>query len=325
VTLVTSGAGTVTTGVWHHIAITRQSGVVRVFRDGVNVITYNDTTNLTVGVDRPMFGKQGTAGTYHVHGYISDIRIWKGVAKYTSNFTRPSTSNDNLDNSLSLLLRPNPSIYDSTGRNAIETVGNARVIGGPVYPAYTSRHSHYFDGSGDYLNIPGTSDFDFGSGDFTIETWAYISGNSAVDNSGTRKAQIIGCFRGSPSQGWAIYINGNGTTTGTGVGIELYNAGVFAATSQTFSIPQQSWQHIAVTRNGGIVRIFLNGVKQGSDATFTSNLDSLGNNVWVGAYNVTGWAWNYNGYYHDLRVTKDVARYTANFAISRLYNPLPTK
>ena len=72
---------------WQHIAITRSSGTARFFIDGLMVDeesnTYNMTsTNLAIG------GYHSTS--YLLNGNLNDFRIYKGVAKYTSNFTTPS-------------------------------------------------------------------------------------------------------------------------------------------------------------------------------------------------------------------------------------------
>jgi hypothetical protein len=71
----------------------------------------------------------------------------------------------------------------------------------------------YFDGSNDYIQIPGHEDVSFGIGEFTIETWAKIP--SSVPN--------YGCFLGI----------GRGTTNA--VDFRLNNAGKVQSSSQVGS------------------------------------------------------------------------------------------
>ena len=82
-------------GAWSHIAFTRQSGVCRLFvngqiqnlNNGVNPSTYpyaSFTDNTSVAPNQSV--KIGTG----IAGYLDDIRITKGVARYTANFTPPT-------------------------------------------------------------------------------------------------------------------------------------------------------------------------------------------------------------------------------------------
>jgi len=90
-----SPAGVLVTSVlstlqWHHVAVSRSSGVTRLFLDGVQVgANLTDNTNYGVGAARPVIGNNlnFNAG---LNGYIDEFRITKGVARYTSNFTPPT-------------------------------------------------------------------------------------------------------------------------------------------------------------------------------------------------------------------------------------------
>ena len=83
-----------TSNTWHHIAISRQSGTTRMFIDGtLQTQTWSDTTAYTIPSDRPFIGNSGSHVTNANHdwnGYMSDVRITKGLARYTANFTPPS-------------------------------------------------------------------------------------------------------------------------------------------------------------------------------------------------------------------------------------------
>lgn len=72
---------------WHHCAWTRAGGTFRMFSDGVKV--YEGTLSENFGSSRPCFIASDFAGNAGFVGYLEELRITKGVARYTSNFTPP--------------------------------------------------------------------------------------------------------------------------------------------------------------------------------------------------------------------------------------------
>lgn len=78
----------VTVGVWHHVAMARQSGTLRIFVGGAEVSSLADSTSYA--------GTGFAVGTYYssafrVDGYVDEFRITAGTALYTANFTPPSS------------------------------------------------------------------------------------------------------------------------------------------------------------------------------------------------------------------------------------------
>lgn len=81
---------TVTINTWNHVAISRESGITKMFINGVlQTATYTDSNNYAA---KPLYIGASYLGTLSTNGFIDDLRITKGVAKYTSNFTVPSTA-----------------------------------------------------------------------------------------------------------------------------------------------------------------------------------------------------------------------------------------
>lgn len=82
--------GTGAVGQWHHIAVSRKGSTTYGFVNGVSGLTtssfpiYDGTSSLVIGSYAP------DLASYPYRGYIQDLRIYKGVAKYTSNFTPPN-------------------------------------------------------------------------------------------------------------------------------------------------------------------------------------------------------------------------------------------
>jgi hypothetical protein len=84
--------GSLASNTWYHIAVTRASGTLRIFVDGVLSNSTSNTTNLssTVALEIGNQVNLGAGGT--LNGYLDDIRITKGYARYTANFTPPTAA-----------------------------------------------------------------------------------------------------------------------------------------------------------------------------------------------------------------------------------------
>lgn len=84
------GGGSLTLNAWNHLAVSRSGATIRAFRDGVQqgTATNSITINPTAGVTRISEGI--VAPNRGFNGYIDDLRIAKGVARYTANFTPPT-------------------------------------------------------------------------------------------------------------------------------------------------------------------------------------------------------------------------------------------
>jgi hypothetical protein len=157
--------------------------------------------------------------------------------------------------------------------------------------------SGYFDGTGDYLTIPDQADLQFGTGDFTIDFWfRYASGYPALISKGYNTAGING--------NWGISIN------------SLYKisfdaldgtSGLQSVKGNT-ALSANTFYHIAIVRNSGTLKIYVNGVEDGSGAVSKSLVASTAVLI-IGSNGVS----NLNGYMDELRISKGIARWTSNF------------
>ena len=152
-----------------------------------------------------------------------------------------------------------------------------------------------FDGNGDYLTIPASADFSFGTENFTVEFWYYHLGGTDkglfANNSGSGVGVnflvgALGSFR--------IY---NGTSGG--------NVADFSA-----SPALNTWQHVAVVRQSGTVTLYVNGAASGTANWAGVNAGNVATFSVGAAYGNARFA---NGYIDEFRVTKNIARYTSNF------------
>ena len=81
----------VTAGTWFHVALARASGQTRLFKNGTQVgSTYSDSNNYSNAEMRLFARTDNVNSNAPLNGYIDDLRITKGVARYTSNFTPPA-------------------------------------------------------------------------------------------------------------------------------------------------------------------------------------------------------------------------------------------
>lgn len=150
-----------------------------------------------------------------------------------------------------------------------------------------------FDGVGDYLELnTATADVAFGTGDFTIECYAYVS------DSTTEYQTII-----QPNTSYLTALDARGST-GT---FRFYENGIKASSAGG---PTSTWRHVAYARQGGTGRLFVAGVKSATDHADAVNY-SLSGKIRIGA--PTSALSSLTGRIKGVRITKGVARYTANF------------
>jgi hypothetical protein len=299
---------------WVHFAVSYDGSTYRMFFDGVSVGTPLSSATTVVALNSLTVGaRSDTTATQVWAGYISNFRYVTGAALYTSTFT-PSTSPLGIAGSgtTQLLLNfQNAAIFDNAMMAVPETVGNAQID--TTIKKYGTG-SMKFDGTGDYLTIRNNPAFSFGTGDFTIECWVYIAANSSPDGGGNRTAGLFSAYAASGvvSRGYTFEIEGNASTTGTGLSFYNNNSGTQISLIATTTISQGTWHHVAVCRSGTTTRLFLNGSSVASGTLSNQNVNS-DYPITIGRLGYASYLQEFNGYIDDLRVTKGVARYTATF------------
>jgi len=274
---------------WHHVAIVRSGTTLTLWVNGTSQGTSTLSTNLTNN-DRIRVGDYFTAGSYPFQGYVSNLRVVKGTAVYTSAFTPPTAPLTAISGTSLLTNFTNGAIFDNAMMNDLETVGNAQISTSVVK---YGTGSLAFDGTGDYLRGANIPNLAFGTGDFTVECWAYWTATVAD-----------GGFLGSVGTAGFDFSYLEGT---------LRIGRVDTAWDSTFSsfTPTAGvWYHIAYTRSSGTARAFVNGTQVGSNSTNNNSYSPIGG-VIIGSGNVGDR--NFKGYIDDLRITKGYARYTSNF------------
>lgn len=296
---------------WHHIAYARVGDTLYGFLDGnligtsthVSVSTNFTNTTIDIGVNR--------GGTGYVNAYISNLRIVKGTALYTSTFTPPTEKLTAVSGTTLLTCQNNRFIDNSTNAHTITANGDAKVSAfNPFgqeseYAVGENKGSTYFDGSGDYLSTTLSGNL---SGDFTIECWLLGLENGVTAD----PAQRFFVSKNSDSNTADNLQLGIGNNTASGVTNNapfVYTDTLLTASSE--SIVNQGWNHVAVTRSGSSLKLFVNGVQKGSTATTTTTF--VLSNSFIGTRGTGVGNDNYYGYMSDFRVVNGTALYTSAF------------
>jgi len=164
------------------------------------------------------------------------------------------------------------------------------------------------NGTSQKLDIAGSGDFSFESGNFTIEGWFYFIGSPTIPY------MRLWCFENMDNvevYGTTIYYWNGGSPLNSGANCVVPNA----------------WYHIALVRNNGQSRVYVNGVEKILDTSPGTSSNSraltiggeISNNIDSAAGQGTGSLDGYlNGYVTQFRIVKGTAVYTGNFSPNSL-------
>lgn len=273
---------------WYHVAVSRVSGTTRMFINGTQGgVSYVDANNYGVGASRPVLGSNGQSigtTTYRLNGFIDELRVTKGVGRYSSNF---GVSSDPFPEG-----PPTQSVIrdESSIKYPVTRFGN--VVPGTFSPISNSKYSVYLDGTGDF-GLPGiTSTQLFSAGAFTYEAWVFPTGTSNFP------VALVNDF--------ACWINTNGTVTA-----ECNNGFSMDYGCPVGTVKYNKWTHVAITYSNSTYKLYVNGVLRGSltqSAPANRNAGGYHNTkIGTSAYGDHG-----TGYIRCFR-TANVELYTGNF------------
>ena len=211
---------------------------------------------------------------------------------------------------------PNNSItagFTGSSRHARtpDVEGDAKIS---TNASVTGTSSLYLDGTGDYLSIADTDDFNFGEEDFTIEFWI----NRPTYNLGG----VYGMSDGSNNNRWNLY-----TATENGFNEFFFfwvygGSGVIEARwGNNTTLTTDAWHHIAISRAGGTWLFHLDGVKQsptfavGSESPGTTDVKGLTQGPWIGRTYSGGSYYPMSGYLDEFKIYRGQAQYSSSFSI----------
>lgn len=323
--IMTNSWATWSSDTWYHIAMVRNGSSMYMFINGINqtlTATVPVSTNDMGNIASPLY--IGSDTTYTLKGYIDDLRITKGVARYTSYFIpykilTSAPAGDPYYNYTTLLLKMNGTNGGTTFTDNSYNPKTLTVYGNTNTSTTQLKYgttSGYFDGTGDYLTAPDHVDWTLGTNDFTLEAWICPTGYP-TNNGGYYKAVIIGQDTGS-SRGFGFQLLGTASslTSLEFVGLSD-NTPTYIEVSANYSFNLNTWYHVATCRKGNLLYLFVNGILLNVGGTaFNINIQNSTTTLKIGSleYDAT-YKYAFTGYIDDLRITRDVARYTNNFQL----------
>jgi hypothetical protein len=297
--VATSAAGAWSANSWNHFAVVRSGGGITIFVNGASKATGTLANTLNPGQVLYIGATGAASGVAQLlmTGWLSNVRIVKGTAVYTTAFTPPTAPLTAIAGTALLLNFTNAGIYDAAMRNNLETVGDAKIS---TAVSKFGGSSMSFDGTGDRLIIPSSVSLNL-TGDFTIEMWVYLTTLSAY--------QMLFSISSTGGVGAGLtdlYVESNGA-------MSYYASGSTILTSAASALGTNNWYHVALVKNGTSQVLYVNGISKASATS--STLPNAGVAWTIGDRITSAVNGNYpiTGYIDDFRVTKGVARYTANF------------
>ena len=316
-----------TTSTWYHIAWVYDGTTVTGYVNGVAGTP--STVSLSLTQNNASIGRSGVSSASFMAGYLSNLRVIKDTAVYTQSFsptTGPFTTSQTFNQSgipscpvqssqTELLLNTpaNTSFLTDSSTNAFTVTNNGTATSNPFnpfsenYTVLSNPGSVLLNGSTQYLTLPASTEFDYGTGDFTWECWIYPQGTngSIIDFWISSPPLTVGqcqLFLESSTALLSFYY-ANTTTT-------------LASITSASAITLNAWSHVAVVRSGsgtGNLKLYVNGIVAATSAgavTQTIGINNLSGTI--GRQTITGTLY-YNGYVSNIRLVKGLAVYTSNF------------
>lgn len=162
-------------------------------------------------------------------------------------------------------------------------------------------HALYLDGTDDYINTYGSSDFAFGTGDFTVDFWANIVSYPS-------RSALISCKSdpGSSYGGWNL-----GWDSGGGFQFRNSSDSSLTLVAAANAPSAGTWNHFALVKKTGYLGLAING--SFAWISYSASVASLNDNLCLGREfpSVNDYYLNY--YIDELRISKGIARWTSNF------------
>lgn len=292
---------TIQADTWYHFAWVHYANDDNKFYiDGVEKLDYNESVTNDASNILYFGGLYST--TANLGGSFADIHFSKGITRYTSEFTRPTTRA--VEDEYTVLLLP--CIGDDTSLHNIELHGSISVL--PTDGQFAG--SYPFTHAPEYISIPDSTDWYFGTGDFTIDFWLEIASTPTNMTLFSQREDADNNYRLDYVPGTArllLYVESGGASN-------------YREWYCTFDPTLDIWYHIAVVKEGtgmasGNIKLYVNGTSQsithstGGTVTEFPNLSAvfeIGREAILDQY--------LSGKIDEFRVSKSIARWTENFS-----------
>lgn len=258
------GTTNTTTGVWYHVALVRYNGSTKLYLNGSQEgSTYTDTTNYTCASNRPVIGFNAATGTGNsVNGWIDELRIVKGRAMWTGNFTPETLAYaDVTAYSSKGIWHLNGNSYDSSGK------GNHGADTSISYSLSDGKFGQgaSLNGSSSKIVLPTSIATSMAGTSFTVSGWVNL-------NSLAVSGMLFAC--GNTGENNSII--SLGLTSAGNVEVINRNASAVGLANSSISVGMSTgvwylWTWCCTTTNS---KFYLNGNLK-DDTNFTANTPAL--------------------------------------------------
>ena len=192
-----------------------------------------------------------------------------------------------------------PVVFDDTAGSTLTQVGGVSIS--TTLPKFGVA-SGLFNGTTGYLQVPYSEKMSIGTGDFTIEGWS----RQGTANAGAIFATWLSGVAGS----CGLTLSYFGTP---GAHFWWYTGGGYDRLFFAINLFDNQWHHLAVSRQSGTLRLFVDGAVVATRASHAISLVPATSNIYVGYdYSTGGFV---NGNLDDVCVSTGQAKYSATFAV----------
>lgn len=314
-----SGSTITSLNVWYHVAFVRSNGTTYLFVNGVQEATATGQ-NQYLSVGNPSIGYFANGNNSFFTGYIDELRVTKGVARYVNTFYPHGSAfangggtytiaNDPFINNVTLQMHMNDANFTDVKGHTVTVSSAGGTVTNNTATKKFGAGSMQLDGNTSLVTVTSSPDFTFGMDDFTEEAWIYPTA--------------------APASQCAIWSNSPNTGTqhaNTTLGLSMLNSRVLRVQSAytifitgTTALALNQWHHVAISRVGPTMYLFVNGNLEASAASSHNFSDVL--DFKIGGYLTVADGQHFTGLIDDLRITKGIGRYSSAFTPSTLANP----
>jgi len=289
-----TSAGLLTANTWHHVAISKSGTTSYIAVDGVVVTGTVDAT--LHSASQTTYIGDALAGSNLLNGNLSNYRILKGTALYTSNFTPPTGPLTAVTNTVLLTCQGNTIADASSSAHTITANGDISLTKEP----FAGAGAVDFGGSADGLYTPNIT---LGSNDWTLEFWIYLTSTGTARGlysymlGNTPDRQISYSIDSSNQIGWQHRLND----------------GTYPSATGSTALSAHTWYHVAAVRVNDDYYTYINGVQDSSYTSAPAGHTYYADGVphYIG-YNRTGTS-DFDGLLSNVRFVNGTALYTSNF------------
>jgi hypothetical protein len=291
-------------GEWYHVALVRNNEQFMLFLNGKSVAEATYEGELLKPNDRLKIGSFGTgvSATSFLKGNIDELRISKGVARWTEDFSNDVPSVPYSDDEDTVLLIH----FDgdqAMGANEPHTVNIKKTTEVTLQSVWNG--AYYFDGNGNFVEVKDSDDWCFEEQDFTVDFWVRL--DKAVE---AQTALIAQWHHADKIQrAWVVYVNTNNTLACCSADTNNFYYGNF---STDIVLKPDQWYHIAFVRDGMYHKLFVDGKFGGMVDVSGKKMKNARQPLEIGRkMNLTT---QFMGHIDEVRITKGVAVWKDDFS-----------